>query len=120
MADWSSLKPLKNHSRIMAVVAIILIAILLLTPRHAFRTQAASSDLESNSNKSKVKAVGGLSIRDQPSVNGTLLTTAPNHAGLTIIDKNGGSDNIGGKNGNWYKVEYEGVTGYAWGNYIDE
>ena len=120
MADWSSLKPLKNHSRIMAVIAIILIAILLLTPRHAFRTQAASSELEATSKKPTVKAIGGLSIRDEPNVNGTLLRTAPNHAVLNIIGKNGASDNVGGKRGNWYRVEYDGVTGYAWGNYIDE
>ena len=120
MADWSSLKPLQNHSKIMGVVAAVLIAVLIFTPRHAFTTLASNSDTENNSAKSTVNAISGLSIRDQPSINGTLLMTAPNNSVLHIIDKNGGADKIGGKRGNWYKVEYEGVTGFAWGNYIDE
>ena len=120
MADWSSLKPLKNHSRIMAFIAVALAAILVLTPRHAFRTQADTTNGESNKAMPKVKAASGLSIRNEPSINSTILTTAPNHATLTILDENAASDNIGGKNGSWYKVEYQGVTGYAWGNYIDK
>jgi hypothetical protein len=119
MADWSSLQPLRVHSRFMAVVALILAGVLFFTPRHAFRAQAIFNNRESNSLTSKVKAASGLSIRDQPTVNSTILTTAPNNARLTIIDENVAQDIVGGKNGSWYKVEYQGITGYAWGNYID-
>lgn len=120
MADWSSLKPLKTHSTIMGIVVIVLAAILILTPRHAFNAQAEILSSESSNSTSTVNAVSGLSIRNEPKVGGTLLTTAPYQAALTIIDENAASDIVGGKSGKWYKVEYQGITGYAWGNYIDK
>lgn len=104
----------------MAFVAVVLGAILVLTPRHSFRAQAETASIESANSSTTVKALGGLSIRNQPNVNSTVLTTAPNHATLLILDENVASDNIGGKSGSWYKVEYQGVTGYAWGNYIEK
>jgi hypothetical protein len=119
MADWSSLRPLKNHSRIMTFIVIVLAGILVFTPRHIFRNQTEGIGID-NDLSPRVKATGGLSIREAPSVNGTILTTAPSHAAIIIIDENAASDNIGGKDGNWYKVEFQGVTGYAWGNYIDK
>ncbi len=120
MADWSALKPLRVHSTFMTIVVLALAAVLFLPPRHAFRTQAASNSSENNNLTSTVKAISGLTIRDQPTTNGTLLTTAPNNEILTIIDKNAAQDVIAGKSGSWYKVEYQGITGYAWGNYIDQ
>jgi hypothetical protein len=116
MANWSSLRPLKNHSRLMSFTAIILAAILVVTPLHAFKP----ASIENNGTMLRVNAARGLSIRNEPDINSTVLTTAPNHATLTVIDKSAALDNIGGKKGSWYKVEYQGVTGYAWGNYIDK
>lgn len=120
MADWSSLRPLKTHSTVMTIVVIGLAAILILTPRHAFNAQAEVFSTESNNRTSVVNAVNGLSIRNEPRISGTLLTTAPYQATLKIVDENAASDVVGGKIGRWYKVEYEGITGYAWGNYINK
>jgi len=120
MADWDSLKPLKNHIAVLVIVAIILAAILLLTPPHAFRASGSNNSyIQDNRVTSTVTAVGGLSIRNQPNKNGSMLTTAPYQAKLTIIDANVAQDYIDGKNGYWYKVEYQGTVGYAWGNYIN-
>lgn len=118
MADWNSLKPLKDHSTFMTVVVLCLAGVLFFTPRQVFRKQLYNS--ESIKSKSKVKAFSGLLIRDQPTTNGTILTRAPNNASLIVIDENAAQDVLNGKRGRWYKVEYQGITGYAWGNYIDK
>lgn len=104
----------------MTFIVIVLAAILILTPGHIFKTPTETTRVESIKTSSRVKAGGGLSIRSEPNVHSAVLATAPNHATLTIIDENAATDNIGGTNGNWYKVEYQGVTGYAWGNFIEK
>lgn len=116
MANWNSLKPLKIHLRIISVIALMLIGILILTPRHIFKTYNAELNIGKTST---VKARGGLSIRERPSLEGMVLITAPNKANVEILDNSAAADNIGGKQGNWYKIKYNDV-GYAWGNNIEE
>lgn len=66
-----------------------------------------------------VNANNGLSIRDEPSKSGKLLITAPYQAKLKILKLDVKKDVINGKIGFWYEVEYQGTTGFAFGNYID-
>ncbi|GEM_PF-2984329 len=120
MADWSSLKPLKTHSTILWLIALVLVAILIFTPRHAFRIGNSNSFMQTNEGTSTVNAVNGLSIRDQPNKNGNLLITAPYQAKLSVIETDVAHDYISGKSGYWYKVEYQGTTGFAFGNYINK
>lgn len=46
---------------------------------------------------------GNLNIRNLPSTDSQILTTAPNGASLTIF----------GESGNWYSVQYNGIVGFA-------
>ena len=117
MANWNSLRPLKVHLRIISVIALILIGVLILSHRHAFKTYNAELNIGKTST---VKAKGGLSIRETPSLEGIVLITAPNKANVEILDNNAAADNIGGKQGTWYKIKYNDVTGYAWGNNIEQ
>ncbi len=64
--------------------------------------------------------VTGRSIRDQPNKNGNLLITAPYQAKLTVLETDVEHDYINGKSGYWYKVEYQGTTGFSFGNYIEK
>ena len=102
----------------MTIIVVALAGVLVFTPRHAFR-ELSVFDNNRYYETSTVKAQSGLSIRDQPTTSGTLLKTAPDKAKLTVIDNDAAQDIIDGKKGSWYKVEYLGTTGYAWGNYID-
>lgn len=120
MADWNSLKPLRVHATFMTIVVLALAALLIFTPRHAFRTLSGDYSSENSQTKPFVKASSGLSIRSEPSIYGTLLTTAPYGSSLTILNENAASDIINGRSGSWYKVEYNGITGFAWGNYIEK
>ncbi len=57
-----------------------------------------------------------LSLRDQPTTSGSLLTRFYNATELTILDQNAGSGN--GCAGPWYKVNYQNHTGYSCSDYI--
>lgn len=49
-----------------------------------------------------------LNIRSYPSVNAQIIGSIPNRADVTVL----------GQTGNWYVVNYGGVTGYAAADYI--
>jgi len=51
---------------------------------------------------------GALNIRSQPNVNGPILKQAPDGARLTVLNQDG----------NWFLVNYAGVTGYVNGDFI--
>lgn len=51
---------------------------------------------------------GNLNIREKPSMEAKVITTAPDNSPLLIL----------GKWENWYLVNYDGHIGYAKGNYI--
>ena len=51
---------------------------------------------------------GVLNIRDRPDTDGTILAQAPDGARLTVFNQFDG----------WYLVEYDGVTGYASGDFV--
>lgn len=120
MANWSSLKPLKTQSTILTIVALVLVAILIFTPRHAFRIGQSNLFTTDSESRSIVNSTSGLSIRNEPKKNSKLLITAPYQAKLNIIETDVAQDFINGKSGYWYKVEYRGITGFAFGNYIDK
>lgn len=51
---------------------------------------------------------GVLNIRSQPNTNAPILKQAPDGARLTVLNQSG----------NWYLVNYDGVTGYVNGDFI--
>lgn len=118
MADWSQLKPLRLHRNMMTIVIIVLGIILLYMPS---KKQAATTpNQEIILSTAIVISKSGLKIRQEPNLNSSVLSTVPCNMSLNIIDKNGTTDNVDGKTGMWYKVDYEGITGYAWSNFIKE
>lgn len=57
-----------------------------------------------------VRTQGGrLNIRSQPNTNSQVLGQIPNGAEVTVT----------GQDGNWYTVQYNGITGYAFGQYLE-
>ena len=59
--------------------------------------------------KGKVRTNGGrLMLRAGSSTSSQILAKMPNGSSLTILSQKG----------DWYKVEYNGTTGYAYGGYI--
>ncbi len=101
---------------------ILFIIFLFLVSAYGFKNMDFNQILNFKSTSvntnSRVTAKSGLVIRDNPSVEGNEITVAPHNAKLNVIDNQVASDYISGKSGNWYQVEYNGKTGYAWGNLI--
>lgn len=52
---------------------------------------------------------GNLNIRSAPNTNSAILGKIPNGAEVTVT----------GQDGNWYTVQYGGITGYAFGQYLE-
>ena len=52
---------------------------------------------------------GNLNIRSEPNTNSAILGKIPNGAEVTVT----------GQDGNWYTVQYGGVSGYAFGQYLE-
>lgn len=63
----------------------------------------------------RVNVNDSLTLRDAPSINGTVITGFYNNTELVILDVNAGSDSGCSK---WYKVEYGNYVGYSCGDYI--
>lgn len=53
----------------------------------------------------------GLNLRSEPNTNSTVITSIPHNAKVTVLDQN---------NSEWYKVQYDGKTGYASAKYLQE
>ena len=63
----------------------------------------------------RVNVNDSLTLRDAPSINGTVITGFYNNTELVILDVNAGSDSGCSK---WYRVEYGDYVGYSCGDYI--
>ncbi|MDA3901066.1 MAG: SH3 domain-containing protein [Spirochaetes bacterium] len=66
-----------------------------------------------------VSAGGGLKVRSDPSVDGEELVLIPSGSRVGVVDKVGEEVEIGGKTNYWYKVNYQGTVGFAFGAFID-
>lgn len=53
----------------------------------------------------------GLNLRNEPNANSSILTSIPSNAKVTVIDQS---------NSEWYKVRYDGKTGYVSAKYLSE
>ena len=67
----------------------------------------------------KVLAESGCSIREFPTVNSEKIGYATQGDLLKIIEKTKVSEAIENKSGYWYKVSYEGKTGYCFGGFLE-
>lgn len=108
-----------SATRVLFIVLLFLISGFGLKKTY-FNQSAVQQTIQSDKATSSVTAVSGLSIRDQPNKNGNVLTTVPYQEKLTVIETQISQDYINGQSGYWYKVEYQGTTGFAWGNYISK
>lgn len=87
-----------------------------LTSITSSNTSSSSSSNSSNNSSSPSTKTGttteNLNLRDKASTNGTVLITIPKGQTVTLLS---------GKDANgWYKLSYNGKTGYASGAYITE
>lgn len=103
-----------------SVTRIMLIILLFLISAYGLKKNFANQTVKENENytPSEVTAISGLSIREKPNRHALELAVAPYKSKLKVLDDKVSTDYIKGKNGYWYKVDFNGTTGYAWGNYI--
>ncbi|MFN3402557.1 MAG: SH3 domain-containing protein [Cytophagaceae bacterium] len=66
---------------------------------------------QSGSKKYKVKSATGVNLRDRPNTNSNVVEKIGNGERLKVVEKT---------NNEWYKVEYNGKTGYVYAEYLDQ
>jgi hypothetical protein len=115
---WNTIK------RVFLLVAIAIALFMYFNPFSPLSkgntpSQKAASYQDSGAT-ARIAATKGLNLRDQPNSSATVLLTIPHNDIVGIIDKNGNSESIAGRTANWYKVDYQGTTGWLWSGYIIE
>ncbi|MCS6820955.1 MAG: SH3 domain-containing protein [Microscillaceae bacterium] len=83
----------------------------------AGESKADKTSSEGNNKDAVVTAKSGLSLRKSPDFKAKLITVLPANAVVEVIEKDK-ADELKGKKGNWYKVEYGKYQGYAFGAYL--
>lgn len=76
------------------------------------------ADLSAEDKTGSVIAESGLVLRKNPIVHSERLDLIPKGSKITILDSEGPAHEIDGIQSNWFKVEYNGKTGWAFGGYI--
>lgn len=84
------------------LTTIILTAFLILMAAFAMAGSASAATTATVDSKE------GLNVRSGPGVDYGILFALPDKTTVTVIEKDGG----------WYKISYEGKTGYASGDYL--
>lgn len=72
-------------------------------------------------NESEIAIVGnrdGMLLREKPNAKEAKLAYAPYNSSVKIIDKGGPEETIYGLKARWYKVEYEGKTGWMFSAFL--
>ncbi len=70
------------------------------------------------SGEATVQAAAGLTMRDQPATSGKSLTVIPDGTNVKIIEKGNSEETIAGKTSVWYKVEWDGKSGWVFGGFL--
>ena len=66
----------------------------------------------------KTKEGSPLRMRREPSENSDILLKIPNTSKVTILEYSKVTKIASGETGKWVKIEFDGIVGWSWGNYI--
>ena len=66
----------------------------------------------------KAMAEPTLVVRDAPDVTGNKIGNVPYGGKLSVLDRVGTQESIGGRQGQWAKVQWQGKTGYVFSAFI--
>lgn len=117
---WDSVDAWKKIKWTVLVIDIVLLIILIYDPvKRTNTTSTGGTQIEIPSNaNAQVIADKGLRLRQEPDDNSTILITIPSDAYVEVIDENGPEYTLSGRTENWYQINYNGETGWAWGGLI--
>lgn len=81
---------------------------------------AALACVSSNAFAEWYKAIAkpNLVVRDAPDVSGNKLGNVPNGGKVNVIERVGGKESIGGRDGYWVKIQWKNGNGYAFDAFL--
>ncbi len=95
-------------------IFLLCAAVLFISSAFSNSTNASESSDEAVSQDSAiyyVNAASGLNMRSEPSKSASVLTTLPNGATVVVTEQT---------DDGWYKIEYDGMTGYVSADYLQK
>ncbi|WP_165784688.1 NERD domain-containing protein [Solitalea longa] len=99
-------------------VALIAITITFIDFLRQSFDSSKTANFQYSAQTARINSKKGLHLRDQPSSRGKILLTIPFNEKVEIIDKSGNGETIYGQTAYWYKVDYNGTTGWLWNEYL--
>ena len=107
----------KTIKFIFSIIGIIIMVLLFSnssskSSKHGISSQATSLQ------DARVISKIGLNLRQEPNSNSIVLLTIPYNETVNIIEKMSGSETNSEEKANWFKVDYNGTTGWAWSGYL--
>jgi hypothetical protein len=115
------LKTTRNKESIMKtkqIPGILVAALVFVLTVSCGKEPSSVIEFEDGTIPGVTMAKSGLFLRDKPTTASEKLICMPYLAIVTVTDTNGPADVIDNANGKWYKVNYFGYDGWAWGKYI--
>lgn len=109
----------RSIDRWSRVKTIFWIAVIALAVFYFFIRPSLGTSLFHSTATARIISTKGLKLRERPSSDATVLLTVPNNERVIIIDKDGISETVSGKTANWYKVDYNGTTGWLWSGHLE-
>jgi len=107
----------KTIKLIFSIVGIIILVLLFSNNSSKSSKQGISSQATSQQN-ARVTSKIGLNLREEPNSNGIVLLTIPYNETVKIIEKQLISETGSEQQANWFKVDYNGTTGWVWSGYL--
>jgi uncharacterized protein YgiM (DUF1202 family) len=96
----------------------IIIIVLCASNQSSTSSKHGISSQTTNLQNARVISKKGLNLRVEPTSNGIVLLTIPYNEKVIILEKNRDSETIPEQKANWFKVDYNGTTGWVWSGYL--
>lgn len=110
---WTSVRRWKRIRNFMWAVNIFLVLYIVMS------AESSGSLIENDINKlGTVKAKKGLNLRSEANSGSPIIISIPFNEKVKIINENGPSEIISGKNANWIEVEFKEKKGWIWEGFI--
>lgn len=106
--------------KIINLIRILLVFVVLISNCKNAAEKKENALAYSDKKYSKVKANGGVHLRDEPNKESKSLRLIPNNSIVLIVKYSGVTDTIGSNSGHWLQVHYEGNRGYIFSPYLTE
>ncbi|MBP9889092.1 MAG: SH3 domain-containing protein, partial [Leptospiraceae bacterium] len=97
----------------------ILIAISIITCKKETNSETQTTNSDNKTYK-YVIAKSGLKLREATDTKSKVLTTIPFNTQVEVIGEQEGEEVTKGKSNLWFQISYDGIEGFAYGEFLSD